>query len=232
MPPSAEARIALRSVARSPGDLRARLASLADLRPNFAPAALSEIASDPWHVDDYCRELPHEPAGEPVEGGSFEAASELIAAYEFADRSRVRAFYEPHAPLDGRNMLLEIRYFAFKVPVGVRVSEIFDERRTVDGRQARIRGWAYQTLEGHIERGQMDYQAWKWLDSGQVQFRIHAVSQIADIEGLALRLGFRLIGRHQQIRFARRCGANMERLVAERLQSANHGGAGGRRCAA
>ena len=80
----------------------------------------------------------------------------------------------------------------------------------------RIKGWAYQTLEGHLERGQMDYQVWKWLDSGRVQFRIHAISQLAEIDDPFLRLGFRLVGRREQVAFARRCGELMEQLVRAR----------------
>ena len=136
---------------------------------------MRSFARDPWHVDDYCRELPQESPGEPVEGGPFAVATDLIAEYGFADPSRVRAFYDSGEPLDGRDMLLEIRYLAVSVPVGVRVTRLFDERRDKDGGSVRIKGWAYQTLEGHLERGQMDYQVWKWLDSGRVQFRIHAV---------------------------------------------------------
>jgi hypothetical protein len=203
-------------VARSPEAVRAKLESLASLAPNFAPGDLPSVARDPWHVDDYCRELPHEASGEPVDGGPFAVATDLIADYGFVDPSRVRAFYDPREPLDGRDMLLEIRYLAVRVPVGVRVTRLFDERRDENGGSVRIKGWAYQTLDGHLERGQMDYQVWKWLDSGRVQFRIHAVSQLAEIDDPFLRLGFRLVGRREQVAFARRCGELMERLVQER----------------
>jgi hypothetical protein len=196
--------------------LRAKLESLSCLTPNFAAGELPSVAHDPWHVDDYCRELPQEPSGEPVEAGPFATATKLVAEYGFADPSRVRAYYDPAEPLKGRDMLLEIRYLAVRVPVGVRVTRLFDERRDADGGSVRIKGWAYQTLEGHLERGQMDYQVWKWLDSGRVQFRIHAVSQLAEIDDPFLRLGFRLVGRREQVAFARRCGELLERLVRER----------------
>jgi hypothetical protein len=64
----------------------------------------------------------------------------------------------------------------------------------------------------------MDYQVWKWLDSGDVEFRIHAVSQKAHRRNPALRIGFHLVGRRQQVRFARRCGARMEHLIDEGLE--------------
>ena len=208
--------MSLRSVGASAEGLESRLDSLASLSPNFAPGDLPSVACDPWHVDDYCRELPQEPPGGPIAGGAFEIAAKLIAGYEFADPSRVRAYYDRATPLQGRNMLLEIRYLGIKVPVGVRVSQIFNERRQEAGGPVQIRGWAYQTLEGHLERGQMDYQVWKWLSSGRVQFRIHAVSQLAEITNPVLRLGFRLVGRREQIAFSRRCGELVERHVDER----------------
>ena len=216
-------RISFRSVARSPEGLRAKVASLADLKPNFAPHDLPAVARNAWHVDDYCQELPSEPPGDPIDQGPFEILAKLISTYEFADPSRVRAFYDVDRPLEGRDMLLEVRYLAIRVPVGVRVSQVFDEQRVVDDQPVRVWGWAYQTLEGHLECGQMDYQAWKWLQSGRVQFRIHAVSQLAPIDGPALRLGFRLIGRREQIEFARRCGERIDGLVRERLRGGAEG---------
>jgi uncharacterized protein (UPF0548 family) len=194
------------------------LRGLRRLAPNFDPRELPRVARDPWHADDYCRGLPSEPPGEPVSNGSFQAARRLLTAYEFADPKRVRAVYDAEAPLLGRDMLLEIRYLVFRVRVGVRITQIFDELREVDGHQVRVWGWAYQTLEGHLERGQMDYQLWKWLETGAVEYRIHAVSEMAEVRNPLLYLGFRLVGRREQIRFARRSGERMEELVRRALQ--------------
>jgi hypothetical protein len=198
----------------------AELAHLQGLELNFDPARPPTAVADPWHSDDYCRPLPPEPKGEPVPEGCFEVAKHLLCDYEFADPRRIRAYYLADAPLSERDMLLEIRYLGLRVRVGVRVGAVFDEVRRIDGRAARLWGWAYRTLEGHLERGQMDYQVWKWLDTGEIEFRIHAVSQLAEIRNPILRLGFRLVGRRQQIMFARRCGERMERLVRARLHGA------------
>jgi hypothetical protein len=105
--------------------------------------------------------------------------------------------------------------------VGVRIEVVFDETREVDGHRVRVWGWAYRTLDGHLERGQMDYQVWKWLDTGRIEFRIHAVSEIAHIPNPLVRFGFRLLGRRQQVRFARECGSRMVRLTQASL--ASHG---------
>jgi len=200
--------------------IRRELASLPRREINFDPEKLRELSrADPWHVDDYCTELPPEQSGPPVEGGTFETARRLMRDYEFADPRVVQAFYEAEAPLERRNMLLEIRYAGMRFLVGVRIELVFDETREIDRRPARVWGWAYRTLEGHFERGQMDYRVWKWLDTGRVEFRIHAVSEIAEIANPFVRVGFRLLGRREQVKFARECGARMVRLTQASLAS-------------
>lgn len=194
------------------------LAELPTRETNFDVTGMPEVVTDPWHVDDYCRDLPTEEPGGPAPGGSFEIARRLMADYEFADPSMVRSYYDADAPLLGRDMLLEIRFFAIRYLVGVRVSQIWDEVREVDGRSAHVWGWAYQTLEGHLERGQMDYQVWKWRDTGEVEYRIHAVSELLeDVGNPFIRIGFRALGRRGQVLFARRCGERMDALVRAEL---------------
>ena len=60
----------------------------------------------------------------------------------------------------------------------------------------------------------MDYQVWKWADSGEVEFRIHVVSRPASIPNPIVRLGFRLFGRREQVRFARRACERIACLLA------------------
>jgi uncharacterized protein (UPF0548 family) len=194
------------------------LADLAGRRLNFDPseiAGASEAAG--WHVDDYRVSLPSEPAGEPVFGGSFEIAQRLMCDYAFADPAIVHAVFDPAQELAGRNMLLQARFGPLRFLLGCRVGEIIDETRTVDGRSVRAWGWAYGTLEGHFERGRMTFTVWKWLDDGAVEFRIHAVSRRARVGNPVVRLGFRLVGRHEQVRFARRACERMGELVEREL---------------
>ena len=200
------------------GEVRGQLERIRDLAPNFDPSGLSSVKRDAWHVDDYCHALPPEPPGEPTRSGSFENAKRLLRDYEFADPSRIRAYYWADAPLEDRDMLLEIRYLTLRVRVGVRIGVVFDEVREIGDRSARRSGAGpTRPSKGHLERGQMDYQVWKWLDTGEVEYRIHAVAQVAETRRPILNLGFRLVGRRNQIRFARRCAERMERLVASRL---------------
>jgi uncharacterized protein (UPF0548 family) len=180
--------------------MQPRLQKLSALAVNYDPDALDLERPPPgWTVDDRRQPLPAEPPGSAVPGGSWEIARRLIQGYEFADPSIVRAYYEAPDPYPGRDMLLELRALGvLKVRVGVRVSEVFDHRRTVEGRDARVAGWSYRTLEGHVERGQMDWEVWKWLDTGEVEFHVHSVSRSASIGNPFIAAGFWLLKAHER----------------------------------
>jgi uncharacterized protein (UPF0548 family) len=203
--------------ARRPAATAREQRALADLagRPlNFDPAEIADArAQDGWQVDDYRQPLPAEPPGAPVPGGAFELAKQLMWDYAFADPAIVRAVFDPAGELANRNMLLEVRFGPLRFLLGCRVGAIADDMRTVDGRAVRVWGWSYGTLAGHFERGRMDFAVWKWLDDGAVEFRIHAVSQRARVGNPIVRLGLRLVGRREQVRFARRACERMAALV-------------------
>jgi uncharacterized protein (UPF0548 family) len=205
---------------------RSALDELHDAGLNFDLSRRAEFTpAHGWHVDHCCWPLPTEPPGPPAPGNSWELAQGLMRNYEFADRSIVRAVFRPDDPLDQRDMLLEIRFCGLRFHVGVRVGGVYDETREVDGRAVRVWGWNYRTLEGHLEKGQMDYEVWKWLDTGEVEFRIHSFSRAAEIPNPIIRLGWRLFGRREQLRFYRRCGERMAQLTAAGVEDAC--GAGG-----
>jgi uncharacterized protein (UPF0548 family) len=138
--------------------------------------------------------------------------------YAFADPAIVRAVYERDSPLEGRDILLGVRFWGLRFSFGVRVGGVVDETRAVDGRDVRVWGWNYATLQGHLEKGQMDYEVWKWLDTGAVEFRIHVVSRSSRIGNPIIRLGFRLFGRREQVRFAKRACERMAGLLAVGLR--------------
>lgn len=194
------------------------LAQLGDRPLNFDPEEIAgATAQTGWQIDDYCGPLPSEPPGEPAPGGSFEIARRLMTDYAFADPAVVRAVYDPAAGLANRNMLLQVRFGPLRLFFGCRVGVVTDETRSIDGREVRIWGWSYGTLAGHVERGQMDWTVWKWLDDGVVEFRIHVVSRRARVRNPIVRLGFRLVGRSRQVRFARRACTRMGELVRREL---------------
>jgi len=144
--------------------------------------------------------------------------------YEFADPEIVRAVYHADDPLAGRDMLLQVRFFGLRFRFGVRVGGVIDETRRLGGREVRVWGWNYATLQGHFEMGQMDYEVWKWLDTGAVEFRIHVVSRAGRIPNPIVRLGFRLFGRREQVRFAKRACERMAWLVSGEREVASASG--------
>lgn len=197
----------------SPSALRA-LRRLHDRQINYSVVERPKAGEEGWHVDDYCEALPSEPPGPPVDGGSWQVAQRVIRNYEFADPRLIRAVYYPDAPLADRDMLLIGRFFGLRFHMGVRVGGVVDDREVIDGRDVRIWGWDYRTLEGHLEAGQMDYEVWKWLDTGEVEFRIRRFVRKTGQGNPIVRLGFRLFGRTMQRLFVRRCFKRMHAFVA------------------
>jgi uncharacterized protein (UPF0548 family) len=192
------------------GDPRT-LAALRSRPLNFDPAELRDPSR--WVVDERTQPLPTERPGPPEPGGAWEVARGLMHGYEFADPWMVRACYDPDTPLAGRDLLLEVRFRALRIRVGCRVSEVYDHSETLDGRMARVWGWSYRTLKGHFEQGEMHWSAVKWPHSGAVAFRITARSRPSPDPGPLVRLGFRLFGRREQLRFYDHTCERMRRLV-------------------
>jgi uncharacterized protein (UPF0548 family) len=186
-----------------PRRVRRRLAALADKPLNFDPASLGHASvATGWTITDLCQALPTEPPGAPLERGSWQIARQLMRGYEFADPSIVRAYYDPQVPLHGRNMLLKLQALAIAhIYVGVRVADVYEEVREVAGEHARVWGWSYRTLEGHVEMGQMDWEVWKWLGDGRVEFRVHAVSRMAHVRNPIVRLAFSVLRGHERQAF-------------------------------
>jgi uncharacterized protein (UPF0548 family) len=197
-----------------------RLAALAGKRVNFDAAAVDSLVARPgWRVDDMVEPLPHEGSGPPAQGGSWEVARRIMDEYQLADPRVVTAFHDEGAPMPGRDMLLRIRFAGLRLWVGVRIGEVYERTLELDGRQAHVFGWSYRTLEGHFEAGQMHYEVWKWLDSGDVEFHLRAVSQPARRGPLLPRTGFRLVGRPNQLRFYRQVCRRAKRLTEAQLEA-------------
>src|SRR5690348_6463946 len=135
-----------------PPHVQRRLAALADAPLNFDPAVLAGASpEDGWLVTDVCQSLPGEAPGPPAENGSWVIARALMRGYEFADPSIVRAYYDPSAPLRGRNMLLRLQALGLvRLFVGVRVGDVYEHTRQLGSRTAQIWGWNYRTLQGHV----------------------------------------------------------------------------------
>jgi hypothetical protein len=191
------------------------LVALRERPLNFDPALLGEGPG--WERDDYRQPLAPEQPGPPEAGGSWETAVALSRSYAFADPSLVEAYYDPEVPIERREMLLILHTLGVRIYAGVRVHDAGESTRAEGGREARVFSWNYRTLEGHVEAGQRDFEVWKWIDSGKVEFRTHAVSRPAETN-LVVRLGFRLLGRHKQVEFGRHACRRMALLSEASLR--------------
>lgn len=195
-----------------------QLDALAEAEVNFdLQRNVEHSEANGWHIDRYEAELPPEPPGPPLSGGSWAVGKQVMLDYRFPDPSIITGIYYPDRPLSERVMLLRARFLTFTFYFGVRIGAVTDERRETELGPAQLWGFNYQTLQGHFEKGQMTFEIWKYLDSGQVFFRIHAFSQPDEIGNPLYRLGFKLFGRKLQRRFAKQSLKRMQRFVAEGL---------------
>jgi uncharacterized protein (UPF0548 family) len=204
-------------------DEAAELAVLRHRQVNYDPARAPEDgrAEGHWHVDSVSAVIGHEPPGAPVPGGAWETGCVLVRRYEFAEPGILRAAYREDCDLDGRDMLLEGRFYGLRFYLGVRITRVIDETRDGDRGPERVWGWSYQTLQGHLEQGRLSYEVIKNLATGQVSFRVSGYSRMAPIPSPVVRLGFVLFGRWTQRRFYQAVLRRMRDLV----QAAQRGAA-------
>jgi uncharacterized protein (UPF0548 family) len=169
-------------------------------------------------LDALRQSLPGEPPGAPVPGGPWAVARRLVEEYRMADPAIVRARWDRDAAFVGRVMVLQLRLWRLlHVHARVRVTRVWDEERVVDGRRARVFGFEYETLPGHLEIGLMDYEVLKFVEDGAVEFRLHARSRPSGEGAWWARIGFLLFGRREQVRFYLKCCARIARLTAASL---------------
>jgi uncharacterized protein (UPF0548 family) len=187
--------------------------------PARAPEGGSEVVEGHWHVDSSAPLIGRAGPGPPEPGGPWELACHLVSEYEFADARILRAVYRRGSGLLGRDMLLEARFFGLRFYVGVRVTAVIDEERATGDGPARVWGWCYQTLQGHLEQGRLSYEVIKNLSTGRVTFRVAGYSRPAPIGNPVIRLGFWLFGRRTQERFYR----NIQARMADLVRAAQHG---------
>lgn len=165
---------------------------------------LAELARRPLNFDP--RELeahPRDPSWR------FDHLVERLP-HEPSDRNR---------PLDGQDLLLRVHYGPLRFRVGVRVGDLHEGTEEIDGREAHVAGWSYRTLAGHFEEGEMRYELWKWLDSGDVEFHLNAASRPARSGPLLPRLSFRLFGRIPQLQFYHQACRRIRRLTETQLET-------------
>jgi len=192
---------------------RPRVLALSELEYNFDAKAYHESKDKSgWNIDHYVGELLREPPGAPLKNGAFEAIKEDMRFYQFPDPRLISAVFDPDRELRGRNMLMRAKFAGFKFYFGVRITDVIDELRTnPSGHPVQAWGYAYRTLKGHFEIGEIRFTVTKNLTTGVVEFEIDAYSKSERIPNLFYRMGFRIFGRSLQKYFAR---SSFERLRA------------------
>lgn len=154
--------------------------------------------------------IAHETPGPPVENGPFEHAWSAIQDYEFSDPTIVTAHYDPGDPLLDRTMILEIHIFGLHYLCGVRIN--FE--RKIDEPHRTVRGFRYDTLEGHFEMGSEWFLLTKDHVTGEVRFRIKASWKPGDFPNWWTRLGFRILSERYQLTWHRLAYLRLRELVS------------------
>jgi len=196
------------------GKLAQRLKEIGLMEPTIDLTQRELFVADAgWHLDAREAPLPSEPPGPPIHDGPFATACAIVQAYEFPPSSLIRGRFDPAAPLENRAMLLTARYLWMTFELPVRVSRVIDTTREGSTGTEYAWGYSYQTLAGHLERGEITFEVVKQLETGAVTFRIHSFSQTGHIANLLHRIGFRLVGRRLQKQFTEQSLKNMQLLV-------------------
>ena len=200
---------------------KARLAAYAQAGYNFDLSRTAEYTRENgWNVDDYKIELPSEAPGSPAAQGSWAAAREVLRNYTFPPPGLITGIFVPDQPLEQRVMVLRGQFLLFSFWFGVRIGGVTDERRKLpEGGEEQVWGYNYRTLEGHFERGEINFSVHKNLSTGRVVFRIHALSQTGRIRNPFYWLGFKLFGRMLQKRFSRQSMQRLKAQVEEMLRN-------------
>jgi uncharacterized protein (UPF0548 family) len=158
-----------------------------------------------------------EEPGPPRRDGVFERAWRAVREYEFSDPGIVVAHFDRHAPLLGRDMLLEIQVLGLRYLCGTRVGAVREADAGSGSRGETVRGFRYDTLQGHLEKGSEWFMVTKRED-GQIWFRIHASWRPGQFPNWWSHLGFNLLARRYQLAWHRLAYLRLREIVGSRGQ--------------
>lgn len=190
-------------------ELRSALERAGSLPLNFS---LSEEMSPRrgWNRTDSHALIARESSGPPVGDGPLDRVWRAIQEFEHSDpRIVVAHFFEGEALLRQR-MLLELRSLGFRFLCPVEIGDTLHVSRPDET----LRGFAIDTLQGHIERGREWFLLEKDHSSGEVRFRIEAVWQPGEFPTTWARWGFHLLGRRYQRAWHRLAHTRLRRIAA------------------
>lgn len=170
----------------SPEELRQSLDGLTRCSVNFRTPFEEMTRKNGWTVER-CQSRLGNVARNPA---AFRRVKQALIAYNFSDPRIAVAYFDPDAPLRGRQMLLEFRAFGFRFLNGVRIQEVWDEA----GERQVSFGYRYDTLEGHVERGSQCFLLTQDLLTGEIRLHIEDRWQHGDFPNWWSKIGFTLVG--------------------------------------
>lgn len=173
----------------SDAELLSRLDALRLADRNFDP-----LAEHGWSAHRSTAVVARELPGRPVAHGAFTRLCAAVAGYEFSDPDIVTAHFDRDIPLSDRRLLLEIKVLGLRYLCSAMVAEVRDEHDA----DTTWFGFRYDTLQGHIERGEEWFLLSKTHATGEVHFEIAARWRPGDFPNWWSRLGFSWLGGHYQ----------------------------------
>ncbi len=184
---------------------------------NYDAARADQInAEHGWTFETAETVLPAEPPGPPAARGAFAVAREVLESCTFVDPAVIRAIFDPATPLLGRDLLLLVKPAPFvRLQFAARVVRVIDTSNAEESAW----GYAYRTLEGHLEQGEICFSVHKRHADGTLRIRVERYYRMAPITNPIVRIGSRLVGPRQQRRYMRYVLRRIPELVAEGMAS-------------
>jgi uncharacterized protein (UPF0548 family) len=159
-------------------------------RLDAAPLNFDPDMAEGWAAHRSTATVARELPGPPLPHGAFNRLCTAVADYEFSDPDIVTAHFDRAIPLPQRRLLLEVKALGLRYLCGAAVARVRNEK-TED---TTYFGFRYDTLEGHIERGEEWFVLSKDHETGSVQFEIAARWRFGDFPNWWSRAGFALLG--------------------------------------
>ena len=193
-------------------ELRQRLMMARTSPRNFEETEASVTPERGWSRHYSSATIGYEEPGPPIERGAFLRAWPLIERYAFSDPRIAKGHFDASSALAGRVMLIEIRVLGLRYLGPVVVSALRNDSNT----SQTVRGFRYDTLSGHFERGLEWFLLTKDHGSGDISFSIHAGWQPGDLPNAWSRVGFRLLVRRYQRAWHRLAHLRLRALLGSR----------------
>ena len=176
------------------GELTARLDLAKTLGRNFDDGEAGMTPERGWSRHHSSAIIAREAPGPAVDGGPFMRAWDLLARYAFSDPRIAHAHFNPSAPLEQRVMLIEVFIWGLRYLNPVIVSRVYESS---DAAQS-VKGFRYETLDGHFECGLEWFLLTKNHSTGEITFTVHAGWRDGDFPNWWSRLGFQLLALRYQ----------------------------------